>query len=217
MRPINIFIPSEWSIRMTKADNCLKTDGSTSFAANMNANGFTVENLGDPTFDTDSVNKAWIDKYFLKFKDDGTIDSRNARFTNMQPPRDVNDAAVLKAALFCSGKAVVAREKRLLFDKTYSSMSEISSDMVFQQNIIAKVKLWLRLDENTATSFSVDFCKNRDIIFSKYYNYHTINLESSNEFCAFIEQFSKNDSFAINVNVDSSVVLSHYLKISRFI
>lgn len=215
MTSIKIFIPSEWSIQR-KPESYLKTDGSNSFTGNLNANGHTIENLGDPIFDNDVVNKAWLEKYFLKFKDDGTVDVKNARLTNLQPPVHVNDAATLTRpeALFCSGKVFLVREKRLVFDKVYTSMPEIGVDLTFLQKVTVKVELWIRLDENRATSFSVDFCKNRGIIFSKYYNYDPVNLESSSEHCSFVEAFANTDKFAINVSANMTVLLSYYLNIS---
>ena len=214
MKSVNIFIPSEWTSAKSQADNYLKADGSNSFTANLNANGYSIENVREPTFENDTVNKGWIEKYFLKIKDDGTVDAKNARLTNLHPPASVNDAVTKTDTLFCAGKVFLVREKRLLFDKVYSSMTEIGENMTFTQNIIAKVELWLRLDENKATTFTVDFCKNRDIIFSKYYSYNAINLESSSEFCSFIEPFSKTDKFAINVAADMSTVISYHLNIS---
>lgn len=215
MKSVMIFIPSEWVIH-GKSEHYLKTDGSNSFTGHLNANGYKIENLGDPTLDNDVVNKAWIEKYYLKLKDDGTVDAKNARLTNLHPPVNANDAAVFTKTeeLFCSGKVFLVREKRLVFDKVYNTMPEIGIDLTFLQKVTAKVEVWIRLDENRATSFSVDFCKNRGIIFSKYYNYDPINLESGSEHCSFLETFANNDKFAINVAANMTVLLSYYLRIS---
>ena len=215
MKSVMIFIPNEW-VTQRKSESYLRTDGSNCFTGNLNANSYKIENLGDPTFDNDVANKAWVEKFFLKVKDDGTVDVKNARLTNLQPPVNVNDAAILNKSdeLFCSGKVFLVREKRLVFEEVYSSMPEIAVDLTFLLKATVKVELWMRLDENRATSFSVDFCKNRDIIFSKYYIYNPINLESSSEYCSFIETFANNDKFAINVGADRTALLSYYLKIS---
>ena len=236
MRSSSIFIPNEWR-SVSKPDAFLRTDGQNCLTGNMNANNFKIENVGAAVFANDAVSKAWlehntfnkneieilIETYnFLKTAESGNLDMKNGRITNLATPVEpfdaVNKKYVDKILLSCNGSVDVERERKLQFGNVKSNSANIvagGNSIKFTEDTVIKGELWLRLIENTATSFSLDFGKDLAVSFSKYFTYDNVNLESSNEYISFIEEIPKNTIFSIIVAANRSVKVDYYLQLSK--
>lgn len=253
-----IFIPSEWRL-VNREDIYLRTDGRNGLAANMNANNFRLENVGQPKSENDSTTKIWVEDNtmnksevlslidtlnFLKCDAEGNVDMKSSRITNLPSPVSSYDAVpknyldslinqLTTDRLLCHGREVIASNQkftitdmmtelgdRSVFPANQSNSQDghnMTQSVEFDANILAKIEVWLHLRQMAGASIIIDFLKNEDLIFSKFFSCGSERMENAAEFCSHVGVFDKGDIFSIAAETSKPVDVEFYLQISNFV